>query len=193
MEEILSKVGVVDIVLFVTLLIGIIIGFIKGFSRQIGKIINLCLSIIIALVLYQRVAQFVYSRTIMQQPVAESLALFVLLILSLIIVKLFLMIVSKIVTIQFVYFVERLGGALLGALRYVLLLCYMAHLVLLWPSDYIESFFTEKSYSGSVMMEVIPKVKVSTDAFKAAVRSKYFSQEESGVTEENITSAPVTE
>jgi len=166
MEEILAKVGVVDIVLLVALLFGLILGFVKGFGKQFGKLFNLCLSVCIALVFYEKMAEFVYSRTIMQQPIAESLALFVILVVSSLLIKLILMIVGRVVTIQFVYFIERVGGAFLGGFRYALFICYLSYIVLLWPSEYLEPFFSEKSFSGPVIMEVIPKVKSYTDPLK---------------------------
>jgi uncharacterized membrane protein required for colicin V production len=175
MEEILSKVGIVDIVMLVALVWGLLIGFAKGFSRQFGKLFNLCLSITAALLLYEKVAEILYTKTIMQQPIAESLCLFVLLIVNSLIFKLLLVIFNKVVTIQFVYFIERVGGAFIGGLRYVLFFAYIANLVLLWPSDYIKPFFSDKSFAGPVIMQIIPNVKVQTDVLKDALAEKYFS------------------
>ncbi len=175
MEEILSKLGIVDIVTVIVLLWGLLIGFVKGFAQQFGKLFNLCLSATISLLLYEKIAELIYTRTIMQQPIAESLALFVLLIVLSFIVKIFLVFFNKIVTVQFVYFIERVGGSLVGGLRYVLFLAYIANIILLWPSDYIKPFFSDKSYSGPVIMKVVPTVKSQTDVLKDFLVEKYFS------------------
>ncbi len=175
MEEILSKVGVVDIVMLIALVWGLLIGFAKGFSRQFGKLFNLCLSITAALLLYEKTAEILYTKTIMQQPIAESLCLFILLIVNSFIFKLILVIFNKIVTVQFVYFIERVGGAFIGGLRYVLFFAYIANLVLLWPSDYLKPFFSDKSFSGPVIEKIIPNVKVQTDVFKDLIVEKYFT------------------
>lgn len=177
MKIIMSYVGVVDVVCAVFLIWGLVRGFIKGFSIQFSRFLNLIVSISVSLCVYEQLAAFVYAKTIIRQPVAESLVLVGVCVFVAFLLKFVFSIFGKLCACEFVYVVERFGGAVVGLLKAALLFSFLSFTVLIWPSQFINKYFEEGSYAAPVATHVIPFMKSYTDYVRDVINARYFAPE----------------
>ena len=163
-----SSMTVVDVVLLVFALFGLIRGFVCGFSKECGKFLVLVLSIATGLITYEKVARMIYDSTMVKPEIVSATVLFGIFFLSSFVYKFILHILSKIVSFQFVYIIERFIGGIIGAVRYTLLFCFLSYLLLMLPTTTIQPYYDNAHYSGAFVQQAIPFVKGYTDVLRDA-------------------------
>ncbi len=166
MGSVLSDLGFVDIGLLVFFVWGLLSGFVKGFSFQLSRFMALLFGMALGLVLYQPLAHILSNKTLLNEPLLASLLLFSISLSASFLFKLLFSVLAKIVSFQFVYFIERVLGALLGGVRFVVFFAFLSYLVLLWPTQVLKPYYQELSYTGRYVAAFIPKYQQWVNTFK---------------------------
>jgi len=182
MDLILSDLGYVDILLILFVLWGLFEGFVKGFSVQVSKFIAMIIGISTALIVYEPIAKSLSEQTHIHESIITSLVLYLCSVIISFILHLVFALIGKIVSFQFVYFVERVLGSLLGGIRLTIYFSFLSFVILLWPTELFNPYFDELSYTGKQIRMVIPAFKEQTDMVRGKVLSKYLALHE-GTTE----------
>jgi len=149
-----SKMGMVDLVVLIILLFGACVGFMRGLSHQFPRFVALWVTVVVTFHFYERLSALVAQHSSIPPLVATMASFCVLAIGSNIVVKLINSVIKKIVTIQFVYIVETVGGLCMGVLRYVLLLSLLAQFLVLLALPITQQVFSEQSVSGPLLVKI---------------------------------------
>ena len=125
MQIIPQDLGYIDILVILFMLWGLFEGFVKGFSVQVSRFIAMVLGITAGLILYEPFAKSLAAQTLVNEFILGSLILFFTSTILAFILRVLFAVIGKIVSFQFVYFIERILGSLLGGIRYILYFCFL--------------------------------------------------------------------
>ena len=111
----------IDIIILIALGAGVIIGFMKGFIRQLASILGLIVGLLAAKALYTSLAVKLCPTVTDSMPVAQILAFVIIWIAVPLIFTLVASVLTKAMEAVSLGWLNRLLGAGLGALKYLLL------------------------------------------------------------------------
>ena len=111
----------IDIIILIALGAGVIIGFMKGFIRQLASILGLIVGLLAAKALYTSLAVKLCPTVIDSMTVAQILAFVIIWIAVPLIFTLVASVLTKAMEAVSLGWLNRLLGAGLGALKYLLL------------------------------------------------------------------------
>ena len=111
----------IDIIILIALGAGVIIGFMKGFIRQLASILGLIVGLLAAKALYTSLAVKLCPTVTDSMTVAQILAFFIIWIAVPLIFTLVASVLTKAMEAVSLGWLNRLLGAGLGALKYLLL------------------------------------------------------------------------
>lgn len=113
--------GVIDIVIVCLLGVGAILGLMKGFLKQLATLLGLVLGLLAARALYEVAAREVFSRLTDNLTVAQVLAFVAIWLLVPVLFWLVAALVSRLLEVVSLGWLNRLLGAVLGAAKWALL------------------------------------------------------------------------
>lgn len=119
----------VDYIIIITLVIGVISGVSRGFLRQVFSLGGLVIGIILGSFLFRPFADFLTGKVSMDNKVAQIVAFALILIVVPIVCGLLGRMLSKVVRFAGLGLVDRLMGAVSGALIWLLLAGVIVHLM----------------------------------------------------------------
>ena len=151
---IISKLGWIDLFIVFFILWGAILGFTRGLKDQIPRFITICVVIITAMHFYKPIAALVVENSSIIPVLSETVTFFLLSFGAYIVSSLTLLAIGKLGTVEFVYFLERIVGGCLGALRLFFLACLLLFFVNLLSLPIITIACNESSLSGTFALKV---------------------------------------
>jgi uncharacterized membrane protein required for colicin V production len=154
----ISKIGFIDIGVVLALVGGAVIGYTRGLAEQITKFIALIVTTVVTLHYYERVAALITSNSIVPPVIATVLTFILLAAITNVVSKIILMVFSKLITIQFVYFIERFFGSLIGAIRFLIICGMISIAASLLSLPAVDNLFKVDSISGPVLIKICPYV-----------------------------------
>ena len=168
-----SKLGWIDLALLVALVGGAVVGYTRGLADQVTRFISLLVTIVVTLHYYERVAALITQNSSVPPVFASMTTFFLIGVFTNVVAKLVFIVFSKLLTVQFVYFLERIVGSILGALRFVLLLSVISFFVSLLAMPRVNKLYKADSLSGSALLAVCPYVHDYSVYFIKAMNSGF--------------------
>jgi len=153
-----SKLGWIDLGLIVAIVGGTVIGYTRGLSDQVARFIALVITTVVTFHYYERITALITQNSAVPPVFASMTTFFLLAVVTNIVAKLIFIVLAKLLTVQFVYFLERIVGAFFGALRFVLLFSLISVFVSLLKHPVVEKLYSEESLSGPAVIQLCPYV-----------------------------------
>ena len=111
-----------DCIILCLLITGMVMGFIKGFTKQAFAVVGLILGIILGTLFYKPFADFLRETMNMPDRPASIMAFFIILLVVPLICGVLGNLLSKLIHIASLGFIDRLLGAAFGLLKYLLIM-----------------------------------------------------------------------
>lgn len=155
-----------DIFILCVAVIGLVRGFMGGFFRQVISCIGFVAGLLAAVFWYEKVGALLISHAGVSQNYGNPLAFILLLLLTPFLLSLAAALITKLVEMAQLGFINRLGGACIGGMKYVFLLSCLLNLALwlqvLPPSLTESSRLYEPTRSVSSFVFDVLKERVET-------------------------------
>lgn len=175
MSVILSKIGLIDLIILGFIVVGAIVGFMRGLAHQLPRFMALCVTTVVSIHYYDRVSALVTNHSSITAPVAQMASFVIIGFATFIAMSLLLGLCAKGLTVQFVYFFERVVGSLIGAARFLLIFSVVSFFITIMHVPTIEKMYKEESLSG---MKVVALSSYLHARSVVAVKSLFASSKE---------------
>ena len=156
MKEFISKLTWVDYVAAVAVIRGCYVGFRSGFFPEVLRIAAYLITALGTLMFYERFAQFLTLKTVLNHTTARVVAFSVLLAVVFFLTKLVIMLLLKLLKVGEGGFFYRIVGLALGACRWVILLSLLFTLIELSPLAPLKTDVFNRSLVGPAISRVAP-------------------------------------
>lgn len=115
----------IDIILLAIIALGVVRGFLRGLVRQLASLVGLVAGLLIARALYASVGEYLSVQIGTSVKVSQVIAFFLIWIAVPLLLSVVAFLLTKALQIIQLGFLNRLLGALLGGLKYALVLSLM--------------------------------------------------------------------
>ncbi|MFC1806831.1 CvpA family protein [Candidatus Omnitrophota bacterium] len=146
--EFLKYINWVDIVVIVLLLRAVFLGAKKGLTAELFNFFGIILSLVIATQWYSRVADILVINLNLPVWIAQFTCFVIIAQLIRVVFKYGIALIFKILNIQFIPQLERIGGGILGLGRGIIIAGILLLALGFLPVSYISDSIYDKSYSG---------------------------------------------
>ncbi|WP_291528158.1 CvpA family protein [Bacteroides sp. UBA939] len=126
---------ILDIIILAVIGVGAVVGFIKGFIKQLAAILGLIVGLLAAKALYVSVAEKVFSKITDSMTFAQILAFVAIWVMVPLLFLLAAALLTKAIEAVSLGWLNRLLGAVLGALKFLLLLSLLVYVLEFIDSD----------------------------------------------------------
>lgn len=113
--------AILDIIILVVIVGGAVVGFAKGFIKQLASMLGLIVGLLAAKTLYATVAEKVFSKLTENLTVAQIISFVAIWIIVPLVFMLVANLLTKVMEIISLGWLNRLLGAVLGALKFTIL------------------------------------------------------------------------
>lgn len=145
-----------DCIVFFAILRGLYVGYRSGLFAEILRIIAYLITLGVAFHFRQAVADFLTLNTFLNEEAASGIGFGSLLVVTFIATKLISVLLHKLLKIGEGGALQRTLGALLGALRWIILLSLLFMLIEhSWFSP-LKKDIRERSFSGAIVADAMP-------------------------------------
>jgi hypothetical protein len=151
--EILKSINWLDIVLLVLILRGIYIGVKLGLTAELFNFFGILVSLILAVLWYSRTADVLVVNFKLPVWLSQFLCFIIIAQLIRFIFKYGLALLLKILNVQFIPQLERIGGGIIGFGRGIILSGIIILAIGLIPNNYLRESIEEKSFSGKFLVK----------------------------------------
>lgn len=155
--EIIQSINWLDIAILLLLIRGIYLGIKTGLTSELFRFIGTALSLTLAVYWYSQAADILIANLDLPTWLAQFLCFTAITQLIGIIFRYTLILLLKVLNIQFVPPLEKPGGGLVGLARAVIVSGTLVLMLGFFPSDYLKESIYEKSYSGSFLVEAMQR------------------------------------
>ncbi len=146
--DVLPEFNIYDFIIVAVLFIGFLRGLVRGLSGEVAALIALALAVASAWYLYEPIGDYLAQAREWTLLQAHTIALVIVLLVALIVLFTLGSLIKKIMSFAFKGWIERLGGAILGTVRYGILVAAVIFLVQLHGREPTKSNMTEYSLIG---------------------------------------------
>lgn len=154
----LAKIGWVDIVGLLLFLWGLLAGAKRGLEVELPKFLDISAATILALRYYRVMGTMLHEKLAAPQYPAELLSFVVITLTCVVSFRLFFRILGMIVSLKFMDIISRAGGAVVGAVRYVLTFSLVSYFLLQIPLNFFANSYTfDRSWSGPFFAQTSEK------------------------------------
>lgn len=154
MEDLISRINWVDVLTLIILLRTTYVGLDRGFSVEIFKFLGIVLALTAGLNFYLPVSQFLTGHSFLPISLAQILSFLGLVFISVLLFKLIQLFFKAIVKTEFVKWLDKSGGLILGILRGILICGLLFISLLLLPWNYPNYSIKQRSLSGLPILKV---------------------------------------
>jgi uncharacterized membrane protein required for colicin V production len=151
--EILQHVNWFDVVVFFVILRGIYVGFKNFLTPELFNFAGILLSLILGVYWYSQVADVLITNFNLPAWLSQLICFTVIVQLARVIVRYAVMLLLKVLNIQFLPQLEKIGGAILGIGRGVIVAGIILLTLSFIPSSYLTESIYGKSYSGVFILQ----------------------------------------
>lgn len=151
------KVNWVDVVVLLLIMRSIYMGARDGLTMELFKFLGVLTGLVVALHLYNKAADIFIANFNLPQWLCESLSFIVITQIIRLIFTYGIAMILKIMSIQFLPQLEKLGGGILGFARGFILSGTLLVMLILLPSAYLDSSIYDKSLSGKFIIKACEK------------------------------------
>ncbi len=156
MEEFISRLTWVEMIVFLVTLRGCYVGYKSGFFPELLRIVGYLITVIVAFRFHEEAAQFLTLSTFLNSTTASALSLFSLLAVTFLLTKIVIVLFLKLLKMGKGGFLYRMAGLLLGACRWIILLSLIFMLIDHSPFAPLRTDIHERSYLGPEISLIAP-------------------------------------
>lgn len=151
----------IDWVILAGLFWGMVQGSRKGFSDMFGKLLGICLVSLLTVSFYPSGAVYLNAYLpMLPVKVAEPFVFFLLSVFLWLSVSWCINVFGKLIKVEAQGLLKTLGGMVLGILRMVLLLSFVAQFFLLFQIDALQQLFKPgKTYTAYTISQAVPDLR----------------------------------
>lgn len=156
--SILAKIGWVDVVAVILILWGLVAGIKRGLEIELPRFLEIVVATIVTFHYYESVGAILHTHLSAPQSAAKLFSFLGIALICVLVMKLFFKITGTLVSLKFMAAISRVGGGLIGILRFILTLSLLSYFLLMLPLDFFRSSFTfERSWSGPFFAQTSEK------------------------------------
>lgn len=156
MTEIFQNINWVDLLVVILLIRSSYVGFTKGFGWELFRFIGYLSTAMAAVYFYEYTSQLLGDYFPVMHSFANLICFTGLYAGILFIFKFINLLIEKIIKIETISTVEKIGGLLLGFLRGAILISLLLISLVFTPIPYFEKSIKERSYTGQVVLKTVP-------------------------------------
>ena len=153
-----TKTGWIDIIFLLAVIVGIFVGLRSGLSKVLPRFFAVVTAQVVAVEYAESLAKFLNTRTLIPVLGLHIVMFALLSVGSIFLVGFLLRLAALAVTIDFKPPFNNVGGALVSAFQFVLLLGLIASFLALFPLPFIQETFSGRSFSGASLAQSSEKV-----------------------------------
>ena len=157
-NDYVTRFGLVDISLVILVLVGLLRGYRKGFTILLGNLIQMVFAVTITLEYSDKIAAIFSIQSAIGAAIVRACVFLTLVVICHYISKMILQGIAKVVTIQFTEIIDKIVGAISGALFFILLLSFIVHFGMMFSTKAFKETFEKSNLSGAFLEEVAPAV-----------------------------------
>lgn len=154
MGMIIAKLGIIDYILIVLLFIGSMIGYARGLSHQFPRFFISAVAVITTMHYYERISTLVTQHSSISPVIAQLVSFAVLVICSFVAMQFLLRAISVLGTFQCTYFLDRIGGAVIGAGRMVLYFSLFSFFINILAIPIVTQLYQEQALAGKAILSL---------------------------------------
>ncbi len=159
--QVLESFNWIDILLILLLIKTIYTGARTGLSAELFKLLGTVISIVVGFHYYKEIANALITYIKIPIWVSECVILVGIVLISAIIVRYVVIFLLKILNIQFVQHLEKVGGALVGLVRGFLIGGLFLTALSFFPAEYLHTSISEKSLLAPYFVKSSEKTYMS--------------------------------
>ena len=149
--EIIKSINWLDLVIVFLLIRGLFLGIRNGLTAEIFRFIGSVLSLTLAIQWHSQTAEILIANFALPAWLSQLLCFVVIAQLIRIIFKYGIILLLKILNIQFMPPLEKPGGAVVGLARAVIVAGALILMLSFFPSKYMTESIYDKSFSGAFL------------------------------------------
>jgi len=157
-NEVVTGLGLMDLVLIALLLVGLLYGFRKGLVGIFGKFFQLVVTITFTLEYFNTITEWIVIHSPVWRYVFHVTVFVLLTLVTYFVSKFFIQLVGKLLNIQITDLIDKSLGALTGAVYCALYVSFISYFLLLLPSEWLHETFEKNNLSGPFLMDFAPLV-----------------------------------
>lgn len=155
--EILKTINWLDVVVLILLGRGLFLGIRNGLTAELFRFIGTALSLTLAIHWYSQIAEILIANFGLPAWLSQFLCFLIIAHLVGVIFKYGVILLLKMLNIQFMPPLERPGGALVGLTRAIIVSGILILMLSLLPSDYMNESIYDKSFSGAFLAKAMQR------------------------------------
>jgi len=159
--EILQNINWLDIVVLVLLIRGLYIGMKFGLTAELFNFFGILTSLVCAVLWYSSAADVLIVNFKLPIWLSQFLCFIIIAQLVRFVFKYGLVLLLKVLNVQFIPQLERIGGGIIGLCRGIILSGIMVLAVSLIPSDYLRDSIETKSFTGRFLVKAVKSTYIS--------------------------------
>lgn len=155
--EVLKSLNWLDVVAAAILLRAGYLGVKNGLTAELFRFIGTALSLVLAIQWYSQVAEILILNLALPAWLAQFLCFIIITQLIQVIFRYSLIVLLKVLNIQFVVRLEKIGGGIIGLGRGILVAGILILALSFIPSDYMAESIYDKSFSGLFLVKAMER------------------------------------
>ncbi len=159
--EIIKNINWLDIIVLVIVVRGIYMGAKRGLTAELFNFFGIIISLILAVQWYSRIADVLILNFSLPIWLSKFLCFIVIVQIIRLVFKYSLTFLLKILNIQFIPQLERIGGGVVGFGRGVIVSGILMLTFSFIPNDYMRESIETKSFTGSFLIKVTERTYTS--------------------------------
>jgi uncharacterized membrane protein required for colicin V production len=157
-----------DIIALIVVALGTFQGFRRGLSGELAGLVSVVVAFLTGISLYGSFGTWLADNTRLNEDPAQAVAFVSTVLIAgivLVLLRLVLRLVMKVVVEKKV---DKVGGCIAGFVRSLVLVFTVFLMMNLWPHDYLNRHFGEKSLVGKVVVRCTPVLRERMEEMRDA-------------------------
>ena len=153
----LNQINWIDIVVLIILIRTSYVGLSRGITKDFFSFLAIVVATCLSIHYYEKLAGFLAGHLdFLNQKTAILLSFILLVAGSLLILKIFVFLISRLIKIEFASFLEKIGGLIIGIVYGFLLSSLLLIILSFSQTDYIQGSL-KRSYSAPFIIKIAPR------------------------------------
>ena len=159
--DIITHFNWLDIVILLLVIRGIYLGVTQGLTSELFNFIGIVISLALAAHYYSQVADVLIINFALPIWLSQFVCFFIIAQLTRLAFKYTIVLVLRILNVQFVPQLEKIGGGIIGFGRGIIVACVFILTISFLPSKYIADSVYDKSFTGKFLVKAAERTYLS--------------------------------
>ncbi len=157
--DILSTIGVADVVAVLIFLLVAFHGLHRGLSGELSQVVGIVAAIVVAFVVFDPLGMYLIKELDLSPTVARIAALIATMMLSMLVMATIVTILRRCLEIVLGDRLDRIAGFVAGAVRAVVIVSLLFLVMNVLPSEKLNHMFGEDSYVGCALIHYLSSLR----------------------------------